>query len=98
MQTTNENEKAKREFYVSVTQRGQLTLPVEAQRALKTRVLKKVMLTLEGEEITIRPTRYTLEQICGSVKPLKSRLSWKEIEREAKEEHAQRIVDKMNRQ
>ncbi len=45
MQTNNEGEKTKRSFYVSVTQRGQLTLPVEAQRALKTKSLKKVMLT-----------------------------------------------------
>ena len=84
-----------REIVTTVTQRGQVTIPAEVRRLLGIGARDKVAFKIEDREVRLVPARFTLEQAFGSVKPKSRPEDFQRIEREAKEEHAAKVVRKM---
>ena len=56
-----------KEAFSSVSPKGQITLPVEFRRMLGLRPKDKVSIEIEEGKLTVRPARYTLESVVGSV-------------------------------
>lgn len=88
MQPSNETNTI-REFYMTLTQRGQVTLPAEVRRVLKAQPFKKIKIVLSGDEVRIEPITYTLEDVYGAVAPLHHPEDFKRLSREAREERAE---------
>lgn len=78
------------EYLSSVSQKGQITLPVELRRQLGIKPKDKVTLKLEGDAVRVRPATFTLRQAFGSVGPVTDTEGLKQAEREAREEHVER--------
>jgi len=87
-----------KEIVASITQRGQVTIPVEVQRILGARPRGKIAFRIEGNVVRLAPVRFTIETVYGSVEPISRPEDFEEIGRVAKEEKVQRTVAKMNRQ
>ena len=87
-----------KQAFSSVSPKGQITLPVEFRRMLGLRPKDQVSISIEVEEgkLTVRPARYTLESVVGSVPPPTRTEDIEGIIQEAKEERAQRVMDKLH--
>lgn len=85
-----------KEAFSSVSPKGQITLPIEFRRMLGLRAKDKVSIEFEEGKLTVRPARYTLESVVGSVPPPTRTEDIKGIIREAKEERAQRVMDQLH--
>lgn len=86
------------EFRSSVSQKGQITLPIEFRRQLGIKPKDQVTLQLEGDEVHVRPASFTLSQVIGSVGPATRTDDLKRAERVAWEERAEREARKLRRQ
>ncbi len=87
-----------REIMASITQRGQVTIPVEIQRLLGLKPRGKVSFVVEAGQVRLAAPRYTLESAFGAVEPLNRPENFEELILLAKEEHAERVVQKMRRE
>src|SRR5262245_38891567 len=58
------------EFIATMTSRGQVSIPAAVRRLLGLKPRDKVAFAIEGGEVKLRPLRYTLETILGSIEPL----------------------------
>jgi AbrB family looped-hinge helix DNA binding protein len=87
--------KAMREFTASVTERGQVTLPVQVRRHLGISKRDKVSFVIEDGRVELRRPRFTIENVFASVEPLSRPEDWAARIREAKEERAERAVKKL---
>lgn len=63
----------------SVTQKGQITIPVSLRKKLNLRPGAKVYFEAEADFVKIRPARSSLESVFGSVRPLKKKVSLKKM-------------------
>ena len=84
-------------FVSSVTAEGQVTIPVDVQRQLGVHGSDEVaFIVTDAGTVEIRPTRWTLEAVLGSIPALPNETPDldREIE-EATEEQAERIVRRM---
>src|SRR5690349_5367200 len=86
-----------KEITTTVTQRGQVTLPVEVQRLLGVRPRDKVTFAIDQGQVTLSAARFTLESAAGSVEPATATEDLECVAQEAKEEHAERAVDQLGR-
>lgn len=79
-------------YTTTMTQRGQVTVPVEVQRLLRIGPRDKVTFTVEGDEVRLSSARDRLYAVFGSVEPLdpSEPSDFDEQIREAKEERAER--------
>lgn len=70
------------ELVVSVTRKGQITLPAEARRQLGTDKLRKVAFVIEPSgAIRLKAPIYpTFESLAGVVPPLNPPKTWQEIQ------------------
>jgi AbrB family looped-hinge helix DNA binding protein len=59
-----------REIMATVTKRGQVAIPAEVRRRLGLTSSGKVIFALEGDDVRLRPARFTLESVFGSVPPI----------------------------
>lgn len=84
-----------REITASVTERGQVTIPVEVRKALGIDAKGKVSFVIENGVVVIRRPKYTIATAAGSIKPIYRDID--EMIREAKEERADRLVEKMRK-
>lgn len=87
-----------KEITAAITQRGQVTIPVEVQRLLGIKPRGKVTFAIDDGQVKLMPPRFTLETAFGSVEPLNRPEDFEEVIRDAKDEHAQRTVEKMRRE
>src|SRR5947209_4947534 len=85
------------QFSTTLTQRGQVTLPAEVRRILGVKPKEKVTFQVDGEEIRLVSTRFTVESVRGSVPSLSAPKTLEEIYQVAGDEHARHIRDEMNR-
>jgi AbrB family looped-hinge helix DNA binding protein len=85
-----------REFWASVTERGQVTIPAEVRAAIGLQGRGKVIFVMEDGHVAIRKVR-SLSEIFGSVPALKKPMSWSEMQEAAHEELAQDVVRRMRR-
>ncbi len=81
----------------SITERGQVTIPVEVRRrlGLKTRGKVNFRITEDGTVLITRPV-FTIDSAFGSVQPVNTPEDWEARIREAKEEKARETVRKMS--
>lgn len=86
-----------RVIMASVTDRGQVTIPAEVRRVLGLKPRDKVDFVIEGEQILLRRPKYTLETAFASIPPLRTPEDWDERIREAKEEKAATLIEKIRR-
>lgn len=87
-----------REIWASVTERGQVTIPVEVRKALGLRKRDKVVFALDDGTVVLKKPRFTLETVAGSVPALKEKLSWAEVKEIAHEEVAERFIEEVRRE
>lgn len=59
-----------REIVSKVTDKGQVTIPAEVRRKLGIHRGEHVVFRIEDDDIRIRPARFTLESVFGSVPAL----------------------------
>ena len=87
----------RRVIAASVTDRGQVTIPSEVRKALGIKARDKVDFVIEDGEIKLRRPKYTLETAYASVPPLPDGMDIDDAIREAKEERAERLIEKMRK-
>jgi len=88
-----------KQIITSLTQRGQLTMPVEVQRLLGVKPRDQVIWEIDEGETTVRSAP-TLESVFGSV-PAIPGMTTDDFDRqieEATEDEADRFMRKFNRQ
>ena len=78
-----------KEVLSTVTNRGQVTLPAEVRRVLGARGGDKVAFQIDGDEVRLRPARFTLDTAFGSVKPKRRPENFEAVKDAAMEEHAE---------
>lgn len=83
-----------KEIVSTVTEKGQVTIPAEVRRTLGIHRGEKVIFLIEGGDVRLKPVRFTLETVFGSVPALPSRdtVDFDEQIDEAMEEEAEHIV------
>ncbi|HEX9988847.1 MAG TPA: AbrB/MazE/SpoVT family DNA-binding domain-containing protein [Chloroflexia bacterium] len=92
-----------KQFFTSVTRKGQVTLPVEIRRLLGIRAGDKVALSLiteaeSGEpQVIVKPVRSVAEMTFGAVPPRKRPEDFRELRHHVEEGMAQDIMAEMNR-
>lgn len=86
-----------KELLTTMTKRGQITVPVEIQRLLGLKPHDKVALAIEDGTVRLKPARFTLDAVLGSVEPATKTEDFKAISREAREEQAEPTVRDVER-
>lgn len=87
--------------YVSrISSKGQVTIPADIRRKLGVSPSDQITFVLtEDEKVEIRPVRYTLESVLGSIEALPNEsLDLKREIQEATEEAVARKMRRLNRQ
>lgn len=82
-------------MFSSISPKGQVTLPVEVRRQLGLKPKDKVVFELLDGAVRVAPARFTLESVFGSVGPATQTEDFERHIREAKEEHAERTIRKL---
>ncbi len=87
------------EMIVTVTRKGQITIPVAARKHMQTNGQRKLALTIDSEGgLQLRAPKYpTIESLAGAAGSLPDHLkghSWKEIEAIAHEDLAEQLISK----
>lgn len=85
-----------REFVTTVTQRGQVTIPAEVRRLLNAKPRSKVAFRVENGTVRLMLVEFTVEQVLGSVMPLRQPEDLEELSRIAKEEKVQRSLRELD--
>ena len=87
-----------KEITTTITQRGQVTLPVEVQRLLGVGPRDKVSFAIDQDQVRLVPARFTLESAAGSVLPPTATEDFERLIDEVTEEHAAREAGSLNRE
>jgi AbrB family looped-hinge helix DNA binding protein len=80
------------EFVVSVSPKGQITMPKAIRTKLGVKPKDKVAIRLEQGEVKVTPVKATFETIYQAVPALKRKLTDKEMAHIAWEDHAQEVA------
>jgi AbrB family looped-hinge helix DNA binding protein len=86
-----------RRYVASVTRRGQVTIPAEVRRLLRTEDRPKVVFHVEDGSVRMAPVEMTLEEVLASPTPLGRPSEDEELSNIAKEEKARSTVEEMRR-
>lgn len=86
------------EFLSSLSPKGPITLSAELRRQLGIKPKGTVTLQLDGDAVRVRPASFTLAQTFGSVGPATRTDDFKQAERAAREEQAEREARKLRGQ
>ncbi len=73
----------------SMSQKGQVTIPVEVRERLGLKPKDRVRFRVQGDSVLIEPYRSNLAAFYQSVPALDPPRSWKEVEEIAHDEHAE---------
>jgi antitoxin PrlF len=87
--------KIMRQIWASVTERGQVTIPAEVRKHLGIGKREKVIFSIEDGTVVLKKPRFTVETAAGSVPPIHRDID--EMIREAKDERAARLVERMRK-
>lgn len=79
----------------SMTQRGQVTIPVEIRHKFGLKPGDKVMFTIEDGQVTVEPVKFSLEDAFASVQPRNRPEDIERLIHEAKDERAERLIAQM---
>ena len=86
-----------KELVSAITQRGQVTIPVEVRRLLGLKPRDCVAFEIGGNEVKLVPVRFTLESAYGSVPSHAEPQDFKKLSRRVKEARAEAIVRRMQK-
>lgn len=89
-----ENSTTSQEFVVSVSPKGQITMPKAIRKELGVKPKDKVEIRLEHGEVKVTPIKATFETIYQSVPALKRKLTDKEMAHIAREDHVMEVAKK----
>jgi len=78
----------------TVTQKGQVTIPLAVRQLLDVKPHDRVVFRVSGGRVELLPANMTLETVFGAVKPLTRPEDWKALRRQAKEERVRYRVKK----
>lgn len=73
----------------SMSQKGQVTIPLEVRERLGLKPKDRVRFRVNGDVVSIEPYRSSLDAWRGTLPPLDPPRSWKEIEEIAHDDHAE---------
>jgi len=85
------------QYTTTITQRGQVTLPAKVRRALGVKPHEKVTFQVEGQEVRLLPTTFTLESAYASVPRLPEQPPIEELFALAGEDHAEHVLREMGK-
>ena len=86
-----------KEFVSAITQRGQVTMPVEVRRLLGLKPRDRVAFEIGENEVTLVPVRLTLESAYGSVSSPGEPQDFKKLSRRVKDARAEAMVRRMQK-
>jgi AbrB family looped-hinge helix DNA binding protein len=75
-----------------VTQKGQVTIPVEIRRLLGIGPRDRVIFSIEAGQVCLKAETETLESVYGAVTPLHRPEDFQSLRDQAIEEHAYRAI------
>ena len=84
-----------KELVTTMTQKGQVTIPVEIRHLLGLKAKDKVAFSIDKGNVLLAPVKYTLETAFGAVKPLSKLQDLKELTQTAMAEHADKVMEEM---
>ena len=76
-----------------VTQKGQVTIPVEIRRLLGIKPRGHVIFYVEGGKVHLMAETETLESIYGAVTPLQQPEDFQALRDQAIQDHADEVID-----
>ncbi len=79
-----------------MTQRGQITVPVEVQRLLGLKPRDKVAFAIDGGEVRLVPVSFTAASAYSSIAPVGETDDFDEQIRQAKAERADETMQKLS--
>lgn len=85
-----------REYVMSISQRGQVTIPAAVRRLLGANPRGKIAFRVADGAVRLMPVEFTLEQVFGSVTPIRHPEDFDELSRVAKEEKVQRSLQELD--
>ena len=86
---------SQREIWASVTERGQVTIPVDVRRALGVAKGGKVVFRVQDGTVVLKRPEYTLESAFASVPALGEPKTWDEIREIVEEDRAEAYLKKL---
>ncbi len=78
-----------KEFLSSLSPKGQITIPMEIRRRFGVKPKDKIIITIEDEEVKIKPAKSRLSESYQAVPALKQPRNIREMSRIARDEHAE---------
>lgn len=90
-----------KEFVATISSKGQVTIPADVRHFLGVEPADKIAFVVEEDEgrVALRPARYTLESVLGSIPAMRNESA--DLEREIEEataENADRFMKHVERQ
>ena len=86
----------RRAITASVTERGQVTIPPRSAKPWASS-RDKINFVIDNGTVVLKKPRFTIATAAGSIKPLRMPEDWEARIRDAKEERADRLMEKMRR-
>ena len=86
-----------KEIVTTMTQKGQVTIPVEIRNLLGLKAKDKVAFSIDEGKIRLAPAKYTLENVFGVVKPLNKPEDFKKLKQIAIKEHVKKVIEEMKK-
>jgi AbrB family looped-hinge helix DNA binding protein len=74
------------EHFGTVTQKGQVTIPLAVRRFLEIKPQSRIVFRLTDGRVELLPASMTLEGVYGAVKPRARPENWNTIRRQVREE------------
>ncbi len=81
----------------TVTTKGQVTIPLAVRQLLGVKPHDQVTFRVSEGRVEILPSRMSLEDAYGAVKPLRRPENWKAARHQAREERVRRQTRKMRK-
>lgn len=85
-----------KQIITTMTQRGQVTIPVEVRRKFGLKPGDKVMFTVEDDTVSVKPVPFSLEDAFGSVRPINRPEDFEKLIQKAKDERARRLIERQH--
>ena len=89
--------KERQEYVMTLTRKGQVTIPVAIRRLLDLEPNNQVTFQVEEGEVKLRPTQATLAAAYGAVKPLSKPEDFEMLTELAQEDHAVEVSRELKR-
>jgi len=86
-----------KEIVTTMTQKGQVTIPVEIRNLLGLKAKDKIAFSIDEGNIRLAPAKYTLENVFGVVKPINKPEDFKKLKQIAIKEHVKKVIEEMKK-